>query len=254
MSKKQAAAIPSLDDFLNSVPSLDLDSFSFNDGAGGTAYEFEEPSADKSKDPDTDLTPLQKQELNNSVKVKKTISRQKMRRILSENNPEKELPWHFEQGVTYHCMSWGDVDSLTYFRAVVKQQHIKYALISTWCMAMEDCREIEAWLRNRYIDRIDFYCGEIFRGSYTAEYETLVAIEKEFGGRLCIFRNHSKIMVLLGDRFDCVIESSANVNTNPRTEQSVITVDTELARWYKEIFDGIISFDRSFDEVKPYDC
>ena len=101
---------------------------------------------------------------------------------------------------------------------------------------------------------MDFYCGEIFRGSYTAEYEAVVALEKKYGGRLCIFRNHSKIMVLLGDRFDAVIESSANVNTNPRTEQTVITTDTELAHWYKEIFDGIISFDRSFDEVQPYDC
>ena len=81
-----------------------------------------------------------------------------------------------------------------------------------------------------------------------------MALEKKYGGRLCIFRNHSKIMVLLGDRFDAVIESSANVNTNPRTEQTVITTDTELAHWYKEIFDGIISFDRSFDEVQPYDC
>lgn len=248
MSKKKEAIIPSLDDFLNTAPSLD--NYIFNDGAGGTSYEIEP----EKKDDGDELTPLQKQELNSSVKVKKTISGHKMRRILSEANLEKELPWHFEPGVSYHCMSWGDVDSLTYFRAVVKQQHIRYAFISTWCMAMEDVTEIEHWLKCGYIDRVDFYCGEIFRGSYTAEYEAVVALEKKYGGRLCIFRNHSKIMVLLGDRFDAVIESSANVNTNPRTEQTVITTDTELAHWYKDIFDGIISFDRSFDEVQPYDC
>jgi hypothetical protein len=50
-----------------------------------------------------------------------------------------------------------------------------------------------------------------------------------------------------------VIESSANVNTNPRSEQTVITVDSELANWYKEIFDGVKSFERNFDEVKPYE-
>ncbi len=252
MSKKKAAAIPSLDDYISSVPSLNVKDFAFNDGAGGTAYELE--AAQEQKKPEDDMTPLQLQELNNSVKVKKTISRQKMRRVLSEVNLEKALPWHFEEGAAYHCVSWGDVDSLTYFRAVVKQQHVRYAFISTWCMAMEDIREIEAWLRAGYIDRIDFYCGEIFRGSYTAEYDAVVQLEREFGGRLCIFRNHSKIMVLLGDRFDAVIESSANVNTNPRTEQTIVTIDSELARWYKEIFDGIISFDRSFDEVEAYEC
>ena len=66
-----------------------------------------------------------------------------------------------------------------------------------------------------------------------------------------MFRNHAKVMILLGERFDAVIESSANVNTNPRTEQTVITVDSELARWYKEFFDGIKSFERNFDDVEP---
>lgn len=67
-----------------------------------------------------------------------------------------------------------------------------------------------------------------------------------------MFRNHSKIMVLLGDKFDATIESSANVNTNPRSEQATITIDTELALWYKEIFDGVKSFERDFDNVQPY--
>lgn len=199
-----------------------------------------------------DQTPLEVQELTTTVRVKKTISRHRMRRILSEANLEKELPWHFNVGETYHCLSWGDVDSLTYFRVIVKQQHIKYALISTWCMAMEDLKEMDEWISRGYVDRIDLYCGEIFRGTYGAEYEAAIELEKKHGGRLCIFRNHSKIMVLLGERFDAVIESSANVNTNPRTEQSVITIDSDLAAWYKEIFDGVISFDRTFDDVKPY--
>lgn len=200
-----------------------------------------------------DMTPLEIQEVTTTVRVKKTINRHRMRRILSEANLEKQLPWHFNAGETYHCISWGDVDSLTYMRSIVKQQRIKYALISTWCMAMEDINEIDEWLSRGYAERVDLYCGEIFRGTYAAEYEAAVELEKKHGGRLCIFRNHSKVMVLIGERFDAVIESSANVNTNPRTEQTVITIDSELAKWYKDIFDGVISFDRTFDDVKPYD-
>lgn len=66
-------------------------------------------------------------------------------------------------------------------------------------------------------------------------------------------RNHSKVMVLFGEKFDAVIESSANVNTNPRIENTVITVDSELALWYKNFFDGIKSFERNFDDIKPFD-
>ena len=187
-----------------------------------------------------------------SVKVKKTKNEHAMRRVLSELALEKELTWHFEQGVSYHCFSWGDVDSLTYFRLIVKQQHVHYALISTWCMASEDISEIRQWLKNGYIDRVDFYIGEIFKASYYKQYTELQELCKELGGRVCMFRNHSKIMVILGERFDAVIESSANVNTNPRSENTTITVSRELALWYKKIFDDIKSFERNFDDVQPY--
>ena len=187
-----------------------------------------------------------------SVKVKKAKNKHVQRRVTSELALEKELPWHFEEGVSYHCFSWGDVDSLTYFRCIVKQQHIKYALISTWCMASEDISEIRQWIENGYVDRVDFYIGEIFKASYYKQYTELQALCKELGGRVCMFRNHSKIMVILGEKFDAAIESSANVNTNPRSENTTITVSRELAVWYKEIFDAVKSFERDFDDVKPY--
>ena len=186
-----------------------------------------------------------------SVQVKQTLNNHKMRRVISELNLEKELPWHFEQGVSYHCISFGDVDALTYMRAIVKQQKIKYALVSTWCCASEDIAEIRSWLERGYIGRCDFYVGEIFKASYFKQYQELITLCKKLGGRIAICRNHAKVMVLFGERFDAVIESSANVNTNPRIENTVITVDSELAYWYKNFFDGIISFERNFDEVKP---
>lgn len=202
-------------------------------------------SGDKKSEPDEDLN------ADKSVQVKKTVNRHETRRVLSELALEKELPWHFEQGVSYHCISFGDADALTYMRVVVKQQRIKYALVSTWCMASEDIREIRGWIERGYIGRVDFYVGEIFKASYYQQYEELQDLCKKLGGRVAICRNHSKVMVLIGERFDAVIESSANVNTNPRIEQCVITVDTELAHWYKDFYDGINSFERNFDDVEP---
>lgn len=208
----------------------------------------EEPKAEELKEPE------EPENLNadKSVQVKKTVNRHAMRRVLSELALEKELPWHFEQGVSYHCISFGDVDALTYLRCIVKQQRLKYCLLSTWCMASEDIREIRSWLEQGFIGRVDFYIGEIFRASYYKQYEELTALCKTLGGRVCMFRNHAKIMVALGERFDAVIESSANVNQNPRSEQSVITVSSELAVWYKNFFDGIKSFERNFDDVEPF--
>lgn len=174
--------------------------------------------------------------------------RHRGRRIASENALNEVLPWHFDPGDVWHCISQGDVDSLTYLRVIVKQQRIRYLLISTWCMADTDIQEIKSWIEAGYVQKVDFYVGEIFTSRYAAEFITLKALCNTYGGRVALFRNHSKVMAGFGDKFDFVIESSANVNTNPRCEQACITCDGELARFYKDFYDGIKSHDHTFDD------
>ena len=186
-------------------------------------------------------------------KVISTKGRYFERRIKSELALEEQMPWHFENGAAYHCFSFGDVDSLTFLRLIIKQQRVEYALLSTWCMAVTDVNEIAKWIERGDLGRIDFYVGEIFQASYASVYLMLKELVESFGGRVAIFRNHSKVMAGFGERFDFCIESSANVNTNPRSESTVVTVSTDLARWYKqEIFDNIQSFNRDFDDWEPY--
>ena len=193
------------------------------------------------------------EETENTVRVKETKNTHIVRRVTSELALEKELTWHFEKGACYHCFSWGDVDSLTYLRLIVKQQRLKFALISTWCIAQTDIREIFDWIGKGYIGRVDFYVGEIFKDSYEKEWDLLCKFCKMYGCRLVIFRNHAKIMLAFGENFDAVIESSANVNTNPRSEQTVITVDSQLAKWYKEIFDDIKPFNSNFEQPLKFE-
>lgn len=188
-----------------------------------------------------------------TARVIATRGRYFERRIKSELALEDVMPWHFEQGAAYHCFSFGDVDALTYLRAIIKQQRVEYALLSTWCMAVTDVEEITKWIDHGDLGRIDFYVGEIFQASYAPVYIMLRDLVNRFGGRVAIFRNHSKVMAGFGERFDFAIESSANVNTNTRSEATVVTIDTDLARWYKaEIFDNIQSFNRDFDGWQPY--
>ena len=174
------------------------------------------------------------------------------RKAASEEALSKALDWHFRESDCYHCFSFGDVDSLTFFKHVLRQQRVDYLAISTWCMAGEDVDDLRTWHRRGMLGRVDFYVGEIFPGSYPEVYDAVLDFLPECGGRLCVFRNHSKIMMVVGERFDCLIESSANVNTNPRSENTVITVDRQLVADYIELFNGIRSFDHATDDVKPY--
>lgn len=172
--------------------------------------------------------------------------RQLTRKAASEEALLSAIDWHFEEGDCYHCFSFGDVDSMSFFKHVLRQQKIKYAAISTWCMAGEDVKDLKEWHSRGMIGRVDFFLGEIFQGSYPEVYEMVREFLQKCGGRLTIFRNHSKVMAIKGERFDVLIESSANVNTNPRSENTVVTVDSSLVNDYI----------RLFSEIKPFnsDC
>lgn len=167
-----------------------------------------------------------------------------MRRALSEQHMNEVLDWHLKDGFAYHCISGGDVDFMTYMRGIVKQHPLEYCLFSTWCMAMEDAQEIGSWLSRGMVERADVYVGEIFIQHYMAIFDYLADIIPQYGGRLCMQRNHAKVMVAYwrddaGEMHGAVVTSSANINTNPRIEQAVITVDREVADFYKAFFDGL---------------
>ena len=146
----------------------------------------------------------------------------------------------FEKGYSYHFMSGGDIDFFSYVKLILKITKIDYLILSTWCMAMDDVLALEECVERKDISDMDVYAGEIFPGSYPAVYAKLLEMQKKTEGRLCIFRNHSKIAVVFCTGNYFVIESSANINTNPRTENTTIHVgDRGLASFYKDFFDEI---------------
>ena len=187
-----------------------------------------------------------------SLRFLKTRNSYEMRRINSEKQLEQLFDWHAEPGAAYHIISMGDIDSLTFLKWILRQQPLDYLIASTWCMALTDCEEIDKLVSRQIIKRADFYVGEIFQKTYSAEYTELARIVRTCQGRVGIFRNHAKIFTGRGPRFDFAIESSANINTNPRTEQTTITIDTPLFLFYKEFFDGIKSYNRDFDSWTPW--
>lgn len=200
-------------------------------------------------EPQNETTPAASQ---GSIKVSHRMgARQLWRKASSEKALESAMPWHFREGDCYHCFSFGDVDSFTFFKMVLRQQPIKYAAISTWCMAGEDVTDLRRWHERGMVGRVDFFLGEIFKSGYPDVYRAVQEFIQECGGRMVIFRNHSKVMAIEGERFDCLIESSANINTNPRSENTVLTVDRELTGEYIQLFSEIVPFNKDFG-AEPY--
>ena len=166
------------------------------------------------------------------------------RRAFSETQLLDIFDHEFRDGESHHVITGGDIDALSYLKIILRAQDLDYCLFSTWCMAAEDVYQMEDWLASGKIKKMDAYVGEIFPGTYKQEYALLKPIIESYGGRVAVFRNHSKIFAGYGDKFYFGIETSANINTNPRTENGCITIDRELFEFYKTYFDGIISFDK----------
>lgn len=242
--------------------------FDFNFGAAGAGREQNTPhqdvrqgslfnfgfqSANSTPDtvPEEDVqdTPTDGKRSHRRTKACTELSqRYEYRRAFSEVRMLEAMRHvRLEEGVTYNFLTAGDVDSLTYLKVVLNQHSLDYLLCSTCCMAAEDILQLTQWYDEGRLRRMDVYVGEIFPGSYKIEYSMLRKFYDEHpdAGRVAVFRNHSKIYAGYNadEAFYFGIQTSANINTNPRTEQGSITVSKGIFDFYKEYFDGIRSFE-----------
>jgi len=180
----------------------------------------------------------------------KARQRKLVRRSMSEAKLTEILPslTDISSGDSWHVISGGDVDSLSFVSHLMHGEFIAdYLLISTWCMAMDDVRAIAEWIESGRVERVEMYVGEIFPNQYHDEYTALCEAISVCDGRVAVFRNHSKVALLSACGKKFAVESSANVNANPRTEQTAIHCCDALFDFYKSFFDGITSFNREFD-------
>lgn len=172
-----------------------------------------------------------------------------MRRAKAQAHLADILPARFESGESWHVISHGDIDALSYLsHAIADVSHFDHVLLSTWCIAKEDLLQIESWLDSGRIDRLDLCMGEIFPSQYGDEYElAMQLVERYEGVRLTVAKNHSKVTLaaLEAEDYYLAIESSANVNTNPRIEQTAIHRDRDLYDFYRAFFTDLRSIDRA---------
>jgi hypothetical protein len=184
----------------------------------------------------------------------RTRSRISVRRAKSETQLADLLPPYIEDGDSWHVISGGDVDSLSFAKHLLQCEPFDYMALSTWCMSIDDVQQLGRWLDAGQLRWLDCYVGEIFPNQYAAAYAELCATVRRHRGRVATFRNHSKVMLLGCQRTHrhLVIESSANVNTNPRTEQTVVTADAGLFRFYADFFNSIKSFNDNFADWVPH--
>ena len=199
----------------------------------------------RDKEVDIDNPPIiETHKKRRSTECYQLSSRFLYRRAFSETQLLDIITSEFKDGESWHFITAGDVDSLSYLKVVLRQQNLEYLLFSTWCMAAEDILQMDEWIQQGKIKKMDAYVGEIFPNTYRIEYKMLKDLYARHNcGRIAVFKNHAKIYAGYGDKYYFGIETSANINTNPRAENGCITIDRGIFDFYKSYFDGIKSFE-----------
>ena len=65
------------------------------------------------------------------------------RRAFSETQLLDIVDLPFKDGNSYHFITGGDVDALSYLKLILREQDLEYCLFSTWCMASEDVHQFK---------------------------------------------------------------------------------------------------------------
>ncbi|MBR5118873.1 MAG: hypothetical protein IK100_09540 [Muribaculaceae bacterium] len=155
-----------------------------------------------------------------------------------------------KEGTSLHIMTGGNVDTLSMLKGLLLHiRKIKRIMISTWVISSEDVLQLDEWLGDGTIETLEVYVGEIYPSQYKVEWSMLrETMAKHNQPRLCYFANHAKVMAVEdseGGKY--VIESSANLNTNPRNENCIITKSDELCDFYFDYYKDIRSY--NYEEV-----
>ena len=187
------------------------------------------------------------------VRAVKTSGTINPRRAASQEKLRDVLPATFEENDHWHVLTAGDVDALSFAAHVLATRKATYMLFSTWHLAKDDIERFHLRLTDGTVQRADAYVGEIFRNSYPTEYGALCSTMRAHGGRVATFRNHSKVFCIECPGEFFVIESSANINTNPRCENTVLTKSKPLYLHHKAYFDYVQPFNaKEFPEWMPH--
>jgi len=158
----------------------------------------------------------------------------------------------FSTDVTIHGLTKGQFSLIDLMNALIEHAGSVSVDISTWTAAKTDVTTVCEWLRSGRVTSSRWLVDLTFQRR-TPELATLI---RDLFGPDCIrvAQNHCKLAVLRNAKWAVVIQTSMNLNFNPRFENFTVAHDPELAKFYGTIFDEVWQKQsRATVEDRPYD-
>ncbi len=148
---------------------------------------------------------------------------------------EEAFP-EIKHGMCEFCLSNGSfsvIDVIDYLLETVKNADV---CISTWVASYASIRHIVDFLEDNRANNFRFLMD---KGLKRTRGELYDYIQKTWPGSIGLISNHSKFIIVQNDKYNFVVETSANLNKNNRLENFRITENKEYAEFFRGAFDKI---------------
>ena len=137
----------------------------------------------------------------------------------------------------------GQFSLIELISVILKQTGPADVFLSTWTAAGGDLTEAHGFLKSGTMRRFRCLVDATFqrrKPAFAAKIRELFGIES-----IRVTRNHAKFCLIRNEKWDLVITTSMNLNTNPRLEDFFIQDNIKLADFLQGLMDEI------FDRIKP---
>jgi hypothetical protein len=143
----------------------------------------------------------------------------------------------FDHQTTVHALTKGQFSLLDVLTAITEITGPCALDISTWTAAKTDVGVVCDWLQAERITASRWLVDLTFQRRTPS---VAMQIRNLFGpDAIRVAQNHAKLALLRNDEWSVVIQTSMNLNFNPRFENFTASDDPELCQFYQGIFDEV---------------
>ena len=161
--------------------------------------------------------------------------------IMRENAIIEDLTPKLPEDESFVYITSGGFSSIAFIVWIAGQTRIKSLFASTLRVGVRQAQMLDGLRNDGRLDKVDLLVGGAMKDNceHNRGYgylEQITYIFQTNGWTVSMYNNHSKVMLFDTDAGKFVIESSSNLNENPKVEQFRLEKSAELFDFYNSFF------------------
>lgn len=149
-----------------------------------------------------------------------------------------------DDNTVYKMVSFGGFSSLGFVNFVANRSKITSMTASTLRVGKNHLKVLDVLHKKGNIEHVHFIVGSIMSndsatGKKYGYFDSLQDVCDANGWDITVYSNHIKVILFATDKGKYVLETSSNLNENPKMEQFSFEKSDELYAMYKNVFEEV---------------